>query len=166
VDINLRKATLADAKEIANIHVISWKTSFAGLMPEKYISGHTESSRVDEWKKIISMNVEKVVVAESNNKVLGFMSFSVKSQVSRELELSKLYLFPSVYGKNLGSKFMHFLQTEATAQGVNTINLYVLDNNEPAIRFYSKHGFEFVDGYVSEEFEGETIIDLKMTKRV
>ncbi|WP_251881840.1 GNAT family N-acetyltransferase [Grimontia kaedaensis] len=61
---------------------------------------------------------------------------------------------------------MRNLENTARDSGVGTIHLYVLNNNVTAIQFYMKHGFENADGFVSEEFEGTTIIDVLMTKRV
>ncbi len=166
VEIILRKAAQTDVQEIAKIHVSSWKSAFDGLMPEGYINGFTVSSRVEEWQRTIKNNTESVVVAESGNKVVGFMSYSVHPENAEITELSKLYLCPSVYGRRLGSKFLAHLELESQAVGTKTIILYVLDNNEAAIQFYSKHGFEFADGVMSEEFEGSVIIDLQMIKRV
>lgn len=166
MEINLRSAAQADVQQIAKIHVNSWKVAFDGLMPDDYINGYTISSRIDEWQSTMSTNAEKVVVAECGDEVVGFMSYHIHPENAETLELSKLYLCPHVYGQGLGSKFLNYLEAESLAQGIEMIRLYVLDTNEAAIQFYSKHGFEFSDGYVSEEFEGTTIIDLLMTKRV
>ncbi|MGC9458229.1 GNAT family N-acetyltransferase [Vibrio genomosp. F10] len=164
--VNLRKAVQTDAREIAQIHVNSWKSAFDGLMPADYINGFTVSLRVDEWQKTIRNNTETVVVAERGNKVVGFMSYFASPEGAEIIELSKLYLCPSVYGQRLGSRFLTHLEQESQALGTKTIKLYVLDNNEAAIQFYSKHGFEFADGFMSEEFEGSVIVDLLMVKRV
>jgi len=166
VEIRIRKAELNDVQEIARIHVDSWKSAFHGLMPADYINSFTNASRIEEWLSAISMNTESVAVAESGNKVVGFMSYFVSSENSETIELSKLYLCPGVYGQRLGSKFLAHLEQEANALGIKTINLYVLDNNEVAIHFYSKHGFEFADGFMSEEFESSVIIDLLMVKQL
>ncbi|MDD1780364.1 GNAT family N-acetyltransferase [Enterovibrio sp. ZSDZ35] len=166
MEINLRKAVDTDAQEIAKIHVSSWKSAFDGLMPADYINGFTVSSRLDEWQKAIRNNTETVVVAERSNKVVGFMSYFVPTENPDTIELSKLYLCPSVYGQRLGSSFLTHLEQESQTLRTTMIKLYVLDNNEAAIQFYSKNGFEFADGFMSEEFEGSVIIDLLMVKRV
>ncbi|MFC6633201.1 GNAT family N-acetyltransferase [Microbulbifer taiwanensis] len=166
MEVNLRNAVQTDAQEIAEIHVNSWKSAFDGLMPEGYINGFTMSSRIEEWQSTIRTNTESVVVAERGNQIVGFMSYFVHPENTETIELSKLYLCPNFYGQRLGSKFITHLERESQALGVKTIKLYVLDNNEAAIQFYSKHGFEFADGFMSEEFEGAVIIDLLMIKRV
>jgi ribosomal protein S18 acetylase RimI-like enzyme len=61
---------------------------------------------------------------------------------------------------------MRQLESDAHLACIDLIRLYVLDSNQSAIKFYSKQGFEFGDGFESEEFEGETIIDLLMEKHL
>ena len=34
--MKIRKASFSDAKEIANIHVNSWKTTYKGIIPDEF----------------------------------------------------------------------------------------------------------------------------------
>ncbi len=160
---NVRKARLSDIQEIALIHVQSWKSAFKGLMPDRYINSYTLVDRETEWLSILDSGSESVIIAEENNKLVGFLSFSKNVNF---LYLSKLYLCPSIYGKGVGCLLMKQLESDAQLACIDLIRLYVLDSNQSAIKFYSKQGFEFGDGFESEEFEGETIIDLLMEKRL
>lgn len=161
---NVRSAEVSDAQEIASIHVNSWKSAFKGLMPERYINSYTLDQRNTEWLNVLGSNSEHVIVAEKENSLVGFLSFNNKSIDT--LELSKLYLCPSIYSKGVGYLLMKQFENSAKASGINQLSLYVLDNNQAAIKFYSKHGFKLADGYVAEDFEGETIIDILMEKRL
>ncbi|GIU16992.1 MULTISPECIES: GNAT family N-acetyltransferase [unclassified Shewanella] len=166
MEIILRDAVQDDVQQLAQIHVNSWKSTFSGLMPDKYINGYTLSSRVNEWQSVIHSRSEIVVVAERGGIVIGFMSYRVNPENLATIELCKLYLCPSAYGQRFGSKLLNHLKLSAQAQGMKAISLYVLDSNKVAINFYSKHGFEFSGGFVSVEFEGAAIIDLLMTIRL
>lgn len=160
---NVRKSRLSDLEQIALIHVKSWETAFKGLMPERYINNYTLEDRNAEWLSVLGSGSESVIVAEDNNKLGGFLSYSENVNF---LNLSKLYLCPSMYGKGVGGLLMKQMENEALTASLDLIRLYVLNNNKSAINFYSKQGFEFGDGFESEEFEGETIIDLLMEKRL
>tara|TARA_B110001469_G_C9338139_1_gene179492 strand:- start:36 stop:527 length:492 start_codon:yes stop_codon:yes gene_type:complete len=160
---NVRKAQLSDSQEIALIHVNSWKSAFKGLMPERYINSYTIEDRNAEWLNVLENGSESVIIAKDNNKLVGFLSYSKNAD---SLYLSKLYLCPSIYGQGVGSLLIKQMENESLAASIHLIRLYVLDNNQSAINFYSKQGFEFGDGFESEEFEGETIIDLLMEKRL
>jgi len=158
---NVRKARFSDIQEIALIHVQSWKSAFKGLMPERYINSYTLEDRKTEWLSILDSGSESVIIAEDNDRLVGFLSFSENVNF---LYLSKLYLCPSIYGKGVGCLLMKQMESEAQTACIDLIRLYVLDNNQSAMKFYTKQGFEFGDGFESEEFEGETIIDLLMEK--
>ena len=160
---SLRKARLSDTQEIASIHVNSWKSAFEGLMPERYINSYTLEDRNSEWLKVLKSGSESVIIAENKSRLVGFISYSESED---SLDLNKLYLCPSIYGKGVGYLLMKQMESEAKTAGIKLISLYVLDNNQSAINFYSKQGFEFGDGCESEEFEDETIIDLLMEKRL
>ena len=160
---NVRKSRLSDLEQITLIHVKSWETAFKGLMPERYINNYTLEDRNAEWLSVLGSGSESLIVAEDNNKLVGFLSYSENVNF---LNLSKLYLCPSMYGEGVGGLLMKQMENEALTASLDLIRLYVLDNNKSAINFYSKQGFEFGDGFESEEFEGETIIDLLMEKRL
>jgi ribosomal protein S18 acetylase RimI-like enzyme len=163
MSFNVRKAQLSDLQEIALIHVKSWKSAFKGLMPERYINSYTLEDRNAEWLNVLGSGSESVIIVEDNNKLVGFLSYTENVDF---LYLSKLYLCPSIYGQGVGGLLMKQMENESLAASIDLIRLYVLDNNQSAINFYLKQGFEFGDGFESEEFEGETIIDLLMTKRL
>lgn len=160
----LRNAKQSDIQAIAQIHVNSWKAAFDGLMPNDYIAGYTVASRMTEWQQILNSQADTVIVAENGDKVVGFMSYRNNPECKETVELDKLYLCPSVYGQKLGSRLLDHLEKNAINNKKSVVSLYVLDSNEAAIQFYSKHGFEFSQGFVSEEFPGTTIIDVQMTK--
>ncbi|MEZ9526541.1 GNAT family N-acetyltransferase [Enterovibrio norvegicus] len=164
--VTLRKAQRDDVDEIASIHVDSWKAAFTGRMPDNYIDSYTLPRRVTEWHQLLTNNAETVVVAEFGGRVIGFLSFKISQTHENAFELSKLYLCPSSYRKGVGNLLMNHLDKEAKSNHINLIALYVLDNNDASIRFYTKQGFEFAEGAVSTEFEGEVILDRLMVKRL
>lgn len=71
---------------------------------------------------------------------------------------------PALRGKGLGETFVRELVGEAYRQLQTTvIDLFVLENNLPAIRCYRKVGFDFLpEGDFTLEFEGKTHLLRKM----
>ena len=47
----VRPATLADATEIAVIHVRSWQAAYRGLMPQDYLDGLDPAARAARWQR-------------------------------------------------------------------------------------------------------------------
>lgn len=160
----IRTAQERDAQSIASIHVESWHAAFKGLMPIGYINRYTKALRLIEWHDAIKLDTTGVSAIEQNQQVVGFLSYQIKPSAPDTLELDKLYLCPSIYGKGAGGLLMEHVESLARIQSASWISLYVLDSNQTAIQFYSKRGFEFTQESVSEEFEGKVITDLRMRK--
>jgi len=59
-----------------------------------------------EWLKVRESGSESVIVAENKNQLVGFLFYSESADSQRALELSKLYLCPSVFGKGVGYLLM------------------------------------------------------------
>ncbi|GIU47800.1 hypothetical protein TUM4438_27780 [Shewanella sairae] len=106
MEFQIRPATIEDISDIANIHVSSWQSAFDGLMPKGYIDSYTVSKRKAEWRQTIETNAETIYVAVTQNQVVGFLSYFLKLNSSDTIELSKLYLCPSIYGKGLGKRLL------------------------------------------------------------
>ena len=47
----VRSATVADADEIAAIHVLSWQVAYRGLMPQEYLDGLDPAQRAERWRR-------------------------------------------------------------------------------------------------------------------
>ena len=52
--IQIRQATPADAAAIARVHVDSWRSSYAGVVPEEILSGLSYQEREALWDDILT----------------------------------------------------------------------------------------------------------------
>jgi ribosomal protein S18 acetylase RimI-like enzyme len=164
---NIRAASTKDVEAIAKIHVDSWEAAFEGLMPEQYIADFSLEKRINEWRSIIDNKKEVVLVVERSNQVIGFLSYTNnENRLPKSILLSKLYISPSVYQKGLGTLLLTQLFSTLTGYAIEQVSLYVLDSNISAINFYKKHGFEETGDAVKEDFEGQTITDIEMIKKM
>jgi len=50
---NIRQADIADAKAIAKVHVDSWRTTYANIVPDDYLTNLSYESREHNWQKTI-----------------------------------------------------------------------------------------------------------------
>jgi ribosomal protein S18 acetylase RimI-like enzyme len=69
---------------------------------------------------------------------IGWVEFR---RTKSELFLKQLYICPAYQRRGVGSQVMRLLNEQV--QTVNSMALFVLKNN-PALRFYKRHGFEVV----------------------
>lgn len=145
-DIIIRKARLADAAEIAHVHVVAWQSAYKGLLPADLLSSLSEERRRDWWQQMLEADLPEngIFVAENDQAIAGF----VLAWPAREVdpghnwgEISAIYLLESEWGKGSGWRLWQAADEFLKSADYDTIMLWVLDGNEQAIRFYEKIGF-------------------------
>src|SRR4051794_20421601 len=131
----IRQADAADADAVATVHLTS---RAAAAMPPGV---HTD----DEVRGWLSgrIGADRVWVAEDEGRVGGYARFT-------GTWLDALYVLPASAGGGVGSAFLDVVR----AQLPDGFCLWVFEINEPARRFYARHGLvelERTDGSANEE---------------
>ena len=75
---------------------------------------------------------------------LEFGSRRPEISALRPVELCRIYLMKSSYGKGFGGELLQRCFREATSREHDGIWLSVWEHNKNAVGFYKKHGFEIV----------------------
>lgn len=146
-NIVVRNATIKDAKDIATVHVLSWQSTYRGLMPDEMLDSLTIEGRTKRWTKMLEEpNPEStVIVAEQNNKIVGWASFGKNrdEDVDRITgELWAIYAHPNSLGIGIGSLLMEYATKEMKQQGYKKATLWVLTTNKKTRKWYEKKGWE------------------------
>lgn len=139
--ISLRKATVADARAIAEVYIASRKKfiPFAPLV-------HSEES-IYLWLLAQLIPTNQVTIAEDNGVIVGMMVVSKNEGMGW---IDQLYLAPDAVGQGIGALFVSL----AKATLGSPIRLHTFQENIGARRFYERHGFqvlELTDGSSNEE---------------
>ena len=86
-----------------------------------------------------------VLVAREGT-ILGFVMFNTDegtySQTASTGEITNLYVRPSVRNCGIGSELLAAAERELASDGVETVTLDVLADNDAARRFYRRHGYD------------------------
>jgi hypothetical protein len=69
--VSIRSAEIEDAAAIAHVHVQSWLTTYAGIVPAAYLASLNEAKRVGSWQDQLERGV-CVHLAELEEVVVGF----------------------------------------------------------------------------------------------
>ncbi|WP_107655766.1 GNAT family N-acetyltransferase [Nocardia suismassiliense] len=139
MDVRFRRAEVADASTIADV----WLRSFATALPTVRRSHDDDSVR--SWFANVVVPQCETWVAAGDEQVLGLL-------VLTDDDPEQLYLEPSWRGRGLGDQFMDL----AKRRRPNGLALWTFQVNEPARRFYIRHGFvetARTDGRRNEERE-------------
>lgn len=120
----------------AFVHWKSWQEAYPGLVDQAYLDKLTLKKCEDmayRWPG-------NLLVAKDHERVVGFVGFGDRGEEAPETgEIFALYVLAEYYGKGVAQQLMEagLKQLEAYPQ----ICLWVLKENQRAIRFYEKCGF-------------------------
>lgn len=137
----IRKARAEDAKEIAKVHVDSWRATYKGIVPDSYLETLRYEKREEIWK--IAIPIGNVFVAENEEgKIVGFANGGKERSgqyPGYDGELYAIYLLKAYQGKGIGSTLMKKVIKYLKEKGHNSMIILALEEN-PACRFYEALG--------------------------
>lgn len=137
----LRRATAADAAEVADVYLRSRNTlaSYAPL-------AHAEAA-VRDWVAHILVPSGNVTVALNNGRIVGMAAHAVMDGVTW---LEQLYVCPEFKRQGIGSSLLESVKSQTNGR----LQLHTFQMNHDAAAFYEQHGFvaiAYSDGSRNEE---------------
>ena len=157
--LSVRRATAADARGIARVHVRSWREAYAGVFSPHLLENLDVGTRAARWERIIAGGTE-VWVAESGGRIVGWASAGPSREVDgpAPVELRGIYVLRDHYGSGAGQRVLD------AALGESAAYLWVLADNPRAQAFYRRNGFALDGTAKVESFGGEPAHELRMVR--
>ena len=148
--VAIRPATEADAGAIAHVHVESWRTTYAGIVPDAYLAGLDEVLRAQLWHEWLKGRA-LVLVAERNGKVAGFAHAGANREALEkcDAELYSIYILRESQGRGTGTALLRAMAAALGERGFTSMAVWVLERN-PARNFYEKMGAHLAASKVIE----------------
>lgn len=140
--IHYREATVADCASVAEVHVRSWRESFAGLVPQTFLERMSVERRARAFGERFADGSYRMFVAEVPGRgVVGFADCGPprESVGAYEAELYAIYLLPEFQGHGVGGKLFGMVVEELVRRGKGSMYLLALEVS-PYRRFYEKMG--------------------------
>jgi GNAT superfamily N-acetyltransferase len=158
----IREAVPQDALAIARVHVNSWRSTYAGLLPQDYLDQIDVEKRAERWEQILSHKKprEGNVVAEADGRIIGFSSTGPSRSPAWSLqgELYALYLEDGHQKKGIGKALFLEAIEQLRSQEMKSMLVWVLKGN-PTCGFYQKMGGNLV-GQKLESIGGQKVIEV------
>ncbi len=145
-DLEIRPATVADAQDIAAVHLASWREAYTGVIAEDYLESLELGRRTDEWRAALESPGTRTWVAVHEGAVRGFLSLGPSRDEDASAltqEIYAIYLEPSAWGSGIARELVRTVTAEVPP--TIPVTLWVLAANDRARHFYRRHGFA-VDG--------------------
>lgn len=176
MDLTIRAAEVDDAEAIARVHVAAWQEAYRGLVPQEYLDGLDVAERASLWRSILVGDVAMEgiprptdFVVESVDGVVGFANVGRYRDEPDDVaagELWAMYVAPAQWGAGVGDALMAATLVEFQLLGSVSTHLWVLEDNQRAIRFYRRHGWQASSDIKMFEVNGVEIPEVRYSRRI
>ncbi|MCW5873469.1 MAG: GNAT family N-acetyltransferase [Anaerolineales bacterium] len=149
--MKVRAALPADASEIAHVHVASFRSAHAGLLPEDFLANLSVDAREDMWRRMLTERAEThfLFVAVDGERIIGFAAGGPPTgdepggqptEASYAGKIYTIYLLPEAQGQGAGRGLLERILAEFGSRGQSPVFLWVLKENVQARGFYEHMG--------------------------
>ena len=143
--MQVRAAGLPDAPSIARVHIDSWRATYTGIVPERFLADLSHADRESWWEAILRTDppaISTFVAETPGNEVVGFAGGGPEREGNRtyRAELYAIYVFEAYQRRGLGRLLTSALASEFLATGLTSMLLWVLEDNPAARAFYESLG--------------------------
>jgi ribosomal protein S18 acetylase RimI-like enzyme len=138
----VRPAIMADAAAIARIDVECWRSTYAGILPDRLLLGLAESERRRSWVNEAARRPGDLLVAtDTQGRVLGFGNCGRARDGDERFagEVFTLYVAPDHQGGGVGRDLLLALFARLLRRRLGSAVIWVLRDN-PARFFYERLG--------------------------
>jgi len=144
--IQVRPATLRDAKAIAQIHIAAAMGVYRDWLPEEELKSlFLLDQRQAYWREAIEYCEPQVQVALDREKIVGFVGFDrsrdAKSRPTTG-EIWAMYVLPSHWGRGVGLALWDAARDGLQQEGCTKVTVWVPLRSERALRFHELAGFK------------------------
>ena len=158
----IREATDADMPAVGRLHIDSWRTTYAGLLPQGFLDRLTYAEREHRWRNWLRDDDGRrlLLVAVDGGEVVGFVAGWPEPEGEPHIvEVAALHVARSQHGRGLGKRLLARVAARSEQRGFTALSLEMLQGN-PTGGFYDHLGGRVTDRYTSV-LDGEAVADLR-----
>jgi ribosomal protein S18 acetylase RimI-like enzyme len=156
--IEVRRAKPSDAMAIASTHDEAWRGAYQGIIPGPELEKLVVRRGPDWWASAIRKG-SRIAILVFGDTVAGYANYGRNRARSLHYdgEVYELYLRPEFQGLGFGRKLFSAARRDLVQSGLNSLVVWALSDNQPAVAFYRTLGGKAV-ARSSEKF-GTKILD-------
>lgn len=155
----IRRARPEDSAALARVQVDSYRTAYAGILPDDYLAHFTYEEQEQDWRDLLAAGMsDSLLVAEAaDGEVIGYaLGRPGPIEIAPfEGELVALHIRRGHQRQGVGHALVAALVDCFTAHGCGSLMLWVLAENAPARRFYERLGGQLIGKRTIELGEGD-----------
>lgn len=147
--MEVRRAVVDDAAQLAEVHVRTWQVGYRGQLPDAVLDVLDPADRLPQWREALADAAwpqHGTLVAECAPRLLGFARIGPDPDPGRTGgRIYAFYVLPEVWRRGVGRRLMAAAHAALAEAGFDHATLWVLATNDRAIRFYERTGW-YPDG--------------------
>lgn len=137
----VRYAAVADAAEIAAVHIRSWQRAYQGHLDQDFLDALDPVARAEGWRRSLEGPADPG-------------------------ELVAIYVLPTEWYKGIGSQLMTAALTKLHDAEFRVATLWVLDGNLASMRFYAATGWAQDGSVKTAELGGRSVSEIRYQRAV
>ena len=147
----IERATKADARAIAIVHVLAWHETYRGLMPDAVLASLDPREREAMWHRVIG-GQDGVFVLRDGPRIAGFAAAGPNrdANLPQAGMIGSIYLLSQAQRRGHGRRLMGTLARHLLATGLTDVVLWVAADNHGARYFYESLGGTAVSELIEE----------------
>jgi ribosomal protein S18 acetylase RimI-like enzyme len=157
VDVAFRKAGPDDVEAVAQLHALSWRVSYRGILSDEFLDGPILDNRLAVWRGRLTGYApdQLVLLAEEKGALRGFMCAFLDADPKWGTFLDNLHIEPAWQGRGLGRELMARAGAWVTARRPGMgLYLLVFEENHAARGFYDRLGGQIVKRFPHRAVDG------------
>ena len=149
-EFRIRDATAADLAAIAEIHAMSWRAAYRGILADAFLDGDLLEDRNRRWSGIVEQIQprDNLLIATDGEGAVGYIAGWASAALGCDdgygLYIDNLHVRPDLRGNKYGESLFRALArnaaANASANAETSAYLWLLDGNASAHRFYRRLG--------------------------
>jgi RimJ/RimL family protein N-acetyltransferase len=167
--VHYRRATIADATGIAQVHIDGWQRAYAELVPEEYLRCKSSRGREEFWLEELKLEAaeRKPWIALDGERVIGFADGGIARDDdldARTGEVYTLFVTPECWEKGIRSRLVGHVARDLRDHDFQRAVFWVLEADEVMRAFAEYVGWR-PDGHTREEdCAGVTVTELRYAR--
>jgi len=138
-------AKISDVPDIAKVQVESWQQAYRDIVPADYLSALSTQPREAHWTQSLSNGNPSLIVAKTSVQLVGWIAFGQSRDddaCDKTGEIEAVYVLPAYWSSGAGRALWEHAMPKLVQRGFDTVTLWVMVENDRAIKFYRRAGFK------------------------
>lgn len=142
--VSISAASVHEAEAVARVYVETWRSAYAGLLPDRTLVEMSDRQQTRMWSAMIQRRARSEAVLVARHRRHGIVGMGScgparAGALAHEGEVFTLYVLQDHQGKGIGKRLLGSLFQRLREAGMGSALIWVLADN-PARFFYEAMG--------------------------